>query len=213
MLLILNAAVFVLVFVLVLLISRHWQFLKKREGARPVSMWKRCLLGLAAALVAFTGASAAEAALLTYPTLLAAYQATHFGEAAAVVEGSRSALVACETNGSTTSLSLVPKAGDGWKISRGTEIQPLANRLAGDPSALVVSMKHRGSTDCYLMVYSVGPENRKIQIEDSRGSAFLETQRTTPNGPVYFYYGYVGEMDEGYTLTVNGETLPLEDLH
>lgn len=139
-----------------------------------------------------------------------------FGEVYQVLDGEESSLVIAENlrvPDSPTKL-IAPKSGDGWKAATGAESFPIMIfDVSKSGTSQVYVYRYRDTGDYYIRVININGALKSIS--DNRGSEFYIFEEQTSRAPFFepsvHYYTYVPDLDESYTLTVNGKTVNLLD--
>lgn len=167
--------------------------------------WKKALyllgaLLLSAALVLFP----LEYFFYGFPTIETALRFSSPGmslDSMRVVEGERSALV-MSPNEETVGiyLAILVKTDSGWE---GMNMRDSMPRARGYNEVAVVELYEcQQAGECYVLVMPL--RNAQISVKDTKGTDFEEIQGV--------YAAYLGELDEGYQLFVNGEEIPISGL-
>lgn len=122
-----------------------------------------------------------------------------------VVEGEESAWVL----GDEVS-DIIPKSGTGWKLSLVGDLKTIITNISLNGIGFWV-YQYKDSEDYYIMVSD--PKGGAADVTDNRNSEFyyLTDDSNTLDLTYYTYYAYVNNIDDEYTLIVNGEVIPVVD--
>lgn len=101
--------------------------------------------------------------------------------------------------------AIIPKSDGAFKIGMGTDIQRVSQISC--KSSSVTIYKYKDTDDFYIAV--AGADSGELNVSDNRGSEFkvLKEYHSSLNETFYTYFAYVNSLDDGYVLTVDGETI------
>ncbi|MBQ9859461.1 MAG: hypothetical protein IJO76_02135 [Clostridia bacterium] len=182
----------VVVSLLLLLIHRYKPLTKKIAIGSAIG-W--IVLSLALSFLPFENSfvtfSSPEAAYKYYYPTASPYQ---------IIKGNESDLVLGDGRDGTTTILIVPKNEDGWKVGIGSEINTVYNGIAG--TLPVQIHRYKDSNDYYITVF--GEHGKELSISDNRGSTFASDLQLRN-----VYRAHIADMNRQYELTVNGEKIDL----
>lgn len=179
---------------------------KKNKTIRPIWMWLIIIVGLI--LTSLTALIPFENKVTNFESPEQAYTYVHPYEIELVLDGEISTFVSGKKDDITSSILIIPKDENGWKVGRGIDINSTYIVYEG---ITINVYQYKDTCDYYFAVSDVG--NVKATVTDNRNSSFIETYNylETTDGTYYSYYTYTSEPDSEYTITVNGTNIPILD--
>lgn len=152
-----------------------------------------------------------ENAFVTFSSPESAYRYIYMDKAKLVVEGEESALVIGKEK-DTLIYSIIPESNTGWKLGIGLDIN--TSTSISNSSSNIVSIwvdQYKDTEDYYITVFD--SDGAALDITDNRNSKFyhLDKSSVRDDETFYTYYAYVHDLDDKYSLIVNGEVIPVLD--
>lgn len=182
-------------------------FLKIRM---PNYQYRWTFISLAAfVLVLLSGLTPVENVFVTFSSPQSAYNYIYMDKAKLVVEGISTAFVAGGERDDSPS-TIIPRSDTGWKLALGLDTETIINKFTSDKVIFQVD-QYKDSEEYYITVYNAN--GAAAEVSDSRNSKFYHLDKSS-NGDdetFYTYYAYVHDLDDQYTLTVNGKTYSVMD--
>lgn len=163
---------------------------------------------LSIAVVTLSALFPIENAFVKFPSVETAYRYLNTEDAQLVVEGKETAFVVRQ-NGAKYDYLIIPKADDGWKIGSGLDTKQVSQTIV-DGIAIYV-YRYRDSEDYYITVSDT--KGGTTVVKDNRNSEFLclKSANTALNETYCTYYAYVADLSDSYSVTVNGQTIILNE--
>lgn len=149
-----------------------------------------------------------ENAFVTFKSPKSAYNYINSGDVKLIVNGETTDFVIGQ-NGDVDSYLIVPKSGEGWKLGMGFDTQRVRQLVSNGIAIYVYQYKH--SSEYYITVLDT---NGGIsEISDNYNSEFTHLDKTNLalEKTFYTYYAYIGDLNDDYTITVNGNKLQLKN--
>lgn len=164
---------------------------------------------IAFVLYTLSGFVPVENALITFSSPEAAFNYTNSDDVILVVEGQESALVIGDA-GKKNSFDIIPKSGTGWKLSLAWDANIVLNDIPSD-NVIFRVYQYKDSSEYYIEV--LNGMGTALDVADNRDSEFcrLKQANNTLDITLNTYYAYVHNLDDEYTLTVDGKTFSVMD--
>ena len=176
----------------------------QKRGKAHLWRWRALSFGLALLLLRVLNAYPVENAFWTFKSPQAVATYCNLGEVELVVQGGETDFITTHLEDNKYPMCILPKTDKGWKIGMKNEVR---SDLAGQGEHLsFFVLQYKGSDEYYVSIYT-GEE--PAEITDSRGSTFYQFESLNADGTSAGFYAcaYVPDLDESYSMTVNGETL------
>lgn len=146
-----------------------------------------------------------ENQFIHFKSVDSAYNYTNTYKVKYIIDGKNSDLVVGYNKIDTDNFLIVPKDENGWQVGLGKDIELAI--AASDNCSLSIS-SYKPTNEYYIFVYN--SNNEELKIKDNHNSVFKQTHNLViDNINSYEYAAYVGEIDNGYRLTVNDKTYKL----
>lgn len=148
-----------------------------------------------------------ENLLIGFDTPESAFSYNNSGEIMEICEYDDCALVISSTSDGEITTHVLPKKGDKWKL------ETTYNRrreVTTKNYCIVEKLYVPDSNDCFVIINhstSGSIADAPTNVADSRNTKF--TAVSYPD-TMTFYYGYVEDMDDDYTVHVDGEKIKFE---
>jgi hypothetical protein len=141
----------------------------------------------------------------TFSSPEAAFRYQNSEDVMFVVEGEKSAMVV-----GTEVFNIMLKTDTGWKLDSYSDVERIYSNQAIDPVCFDV-YHYKDSNDYYIIVFAW--DGCAIDVTDNRNSGFYHSMKTSDASgeTIHSYYAYVHDLDDEYTLIVNGEVIPVLD--
>lgn len=150
-----------------------------------------------------------ENAFVTFSSPESAYRYMYMDKVELVVEGTNTALVyGGESN--DYSYTIMVKSDNGWKLGLPLEIKTnTSESLSYDFTTYVDQYKDSG--EYYITIFN--RDGAAASVTDNRNSKFycLDQFSNGDDKSFYSYHAYVHDLDDKYTLIVNGKVIPVLD--
>lgn len=167
---------------------------------------RRIALALAAGVVLTTLSALfpVENAFITFSSAESSYHYTNVGKVNLTVSGEQTDLVVAQ-KGNANSLLIIPKSEDGWKIGIG--VYTKSAFYTASNGATVRVYRYKNSSDYYVEVLDSAGD--KAEVTDNCNSEFHSVERfnTALDKNCYTYYAYVSNLDDTYTVLVDGAAI------
>ena len=126
------------------------------------------------------------------------------GKVNLTVSGEQTDLVVAQ-KGNANSLLIIPKSEDGWKIGIG--VYTKSAFYTASNGATVRVYRYKNSSDYYVEVLDSAGD--KAEVTDNCNSEFHSVERfnTALDKNCYTYYAYVSNLDDTYTVLVDGAAI------
>lgn len=121
-----------------------------------------------------------------------------------IIDGKNSDLVV-GNNIDSDELLIIPKNENGWQVGLSKDIEIAV--AVSDTCGLGISI-YKPTNECYIFVHNADNEKMKIKDNHNFEFKFINNNITNSVGS-YEYAAFVGEIDNNYRLTVNGNTYKL----
>jgi hypothetical protein len=146
-----------------------------------------------------------ENAFITFSSPESAFRYTNSGDVMLVVEGEESAWVLGDEFS-----DIIPKSGSRWKFSIAGDLNTIISDIS--LNGIDFSVDHYMDSDDYYITVT-NPNGGVIDVTDNRNSKFfhIEKYNNMLDITYYIYYAYVHDLDDEYTLIVNGEVITVLD--
>jgi Ca2+/Na+ antiporter len=129
------------------------------------------------------------------------------GDVIFVMEGGESALVLGINSDNEAVFNLIRRSGTEWKLTG--SLGDYKRTVSGiSPNYICFTIRqYRDSKDYYVTVYD--SNSCAVNVADNCNSRFYHLMKTSDSsGETYHtYYAYVHDLDDDYTLIVNGEVI------
>lgn len=141
----------------------------------------------------------------SFPTPEACFSYTNQEEPDYILEGEHSSFVIA-INHSKYIFRMIGKGDSGWKIAPPGQTYTSPESI---PSPYIVWLyQYKDTTDHYIIIFHASGE--KLDVSDSNHSTFIEHESEGLDGSDYEYFGFIGNISDGYTLSINGEIITLK---
>lgn len=149
-----------------------------------------------------------ENAFVTFSSPQSAYNYNNSGSVKLIVNGEKTDFIV-GSKGDTNVYIIVPKSNDGWKLGMGLDTKRVIQTISDGISVNVY--QYKDSDDYYITVLDTS--GGASDVTDNRSSKFqcLEKSNSVLNETFYTYYAYVNDYNDQYALTVNGETIKIQN--
>lgn len=149
--------------------------------------------------------------ILSFPSVESSYSFSHSAEIMHIEYGEDSALVLDKLtwpSPESQGLYIFPKSDDGenWKLNIDKPHRGVATFKYEEP--LIFADRISWEQDIYIVIGIIGDNNQNITISDTQGDSFakIDIRKGTQ-----FYITHFTNQERDYALTVNGETVTLDD--
>lgn len=159
-------------------------------------------------LVLLSGLTPVENVFVTFSSPQSAYNYMYMDKAKLVVEGTSTAFVAGGEKEDSPYI-IIPRSDTGWKLAVGLDMKTIIQKMTGEVTYCVYQYKH--SEEYYITIHDFN--GAKSDVTDSCNSKFYRLGKYNKwiDETFYIYYAYVHNLDDKYTLTVNGKTYSVMD--
>lgn len=190
-----------LIFIVCFVLIRKSNIAHKRS-------WYFLSFALSIAVVTLSTLFPIENAFVRFPSVESAYGYLNTEEAQLVVEGKDTAFVVWQ-NDINYDYLIIPKAEDGWKIGSGSDTKQISQTIVD--GIVIYVYRYRDSEDYYITVLDT--KGGTSVVKDNQNSEFfcLKKANTALNEIYCTYYAYVADLSDSYSVTVNGETIVLNE--
>jgi hypothetical protein len=146
-----------------------------------------------------------ENLFISFSTPEKSYSYVNSEDVKLVVYGQESALVVGED--AEYVYLVIPRGEKGWKIGRGIDLKFISNQYF---DGIVVSIwQYKHTKEFYVEVTDI--DGRECMVSDNQNSNFEILKTSVEGEDKYRYYACVHELNENYTLRVNGEEIILSN--
>ena len=169
---------------------------------------RKCIICVVAtvALLATSSIFPPENVLWPFDSPTAAYQYIHPGkdDIKLIVNGKTCDLV-IGGNEITDEFQVIPKSSDGWGVDMGMGLKRIKH--ISTKSSSVSVYQYKDTSDYFVVAYNI--DSSSALVSDSVSSEFVSFARpnTTNDGVFYVHYANVQGIQQGYTITLNGESV------
>ena len=184
-------------------------FLIKKHMRVHKNRWYLMLFIIACILFSLSALIPVENAFVTFSSPQSAYSYMYMNKTKLVVEGTNTAFV-IGGEGKDSSYTIIPRSDTGWKLGPALDVNTSISKFSSNKVKIYVD-QYKDSEEYYITVYNAN--GAAAEVSDSRNSKFYHLDKSS-NGDdetFYTYYSYVHDLDDQYTLTVNGKTYSVMD--
>lgn len=179
-------------------------FLIKKHTRSHKYRWYLMLFIIACTLFSLSALIPVENAFVTFSSPQSAYSYMYMNKATLVVMGTSTAFV-IGGEGKDSAYTIIPRSNTGWKLGPALDVKTSISKFSSNKVKIYVD-QYKDSREYYITVYNVN--GAAAEVRDSRNSKFYHLDKSS-NGykeTFYTYYAYVHDLDDEYTLTVDGKT-------
>lgn len=130
------------------------------------------------------------------------------GDIEEIIDGNQSSLVLYKTN-DAISISVFPKDENGWKIGTYLSYNEVLSKTV---DRYIISIYNVNHTNDYYVLISNPFSDKVVTVVDNENSSFQHIVQEIEGSDKknIIYYSYVPNIDNKYSLSIDGKTLPLE---
>lgn len=179
-------------------------FLIMKSSVIHKNRWLIIAFITAVILTTITALIPIENTVITFSSPESAYNYNHSGDVKLIINGNQTAFV-IGTKGDTDIYTIIPKVNNGFKISMGYDTQIVTQKIYESNSIYVYQYKN--INEKYITVLNTHGDI--LDIKDNHNSQFkyLKNYNETLGKSFYCYYAYISEMNDQYTLYINGKSI------
>jgi hypothetical protein len=175
------------------------------KKAAHLWLWRILALIVAVVLLRVLNAWPVEKSIVSFSSPEAAYTYANQGDVQLVVPGAETDLV-IGVKDDISLITILPKTEKGWHIGNGDTVVRDDLAMSGDGQTAFV-LQHKKTGEYYVGVNAAAD----AEITDSCGSVFDQMDDASSDGQKAYFYAYVPDLDEQYTMTVDGVVLSMQD--
>lgn len=177
-------------------------YIIKKSKISNKRLWYIFSLVATITLTTFSALFPLENAFITFSSPESAFNYNNTGNVLLVVNGESTDMVVAERN-DTDVYAIIPKSDNGWKLSVGADTKKIAQNISNGITVHIY--RYRNSNDYYITVLNTN--GGELIVSDNYNSEFYYLTKTnkTLNETFYTYYAFIYNLNEQYSLTVNGD--------
>ena len=188
---------FVVIFILVIILTRSLKYNKKRNIIILTSIFSIVFCTLSYLFPI-------ENIFINFKNPKEIFNYTNIGDLEDVVCGNKSCIIISSSKKYSYSYTFVLKSKKGYKIASSLKYEELINKTKNNNNLTLYKVKN--TNDYYVFGYLTS-KSKELEISDNRNSEFesiiIGEKSTSRN--TYISYGFINNIEEKYSLLVDGE--------